>query len=360
MRRSGRLIETQKSHDIPFGVRAVQSGIRIDGIWVSNPSTPLPRLSKLHLPRQTSSDFSTSIINSVSDLESQAAAGSSSRGRSSFRPGEPSVNKLNVPEDASELQGFRTLHQPRRPSHLRFGGSGEAKCDEETLGHLEGYQATKDRLLQKDGDTSSGAMADNECSSPSSCAESILNNINPFQGHQRLSLPQWSTRRSSLMPPPSNGNRSSCPQSSKGDYVSISLHSPDDEPSELYLTPPEFPPEAPLSTMSPNKQGNRVIAALSPIEVTHLTETPLPSRMPSPFIPGALHMNKAVRKVNSGFEVLPAGTFDGPAPPAVKGDGVAKDSRWSLDGGKRPINKLQKKNRTSISSRRASSAAEHV
>ena len=36
------------------------------------------------------------------------------------------------------------------------------------------------------------------------------------------------------------------------------------------------------------------------------------SRSPSPFVPGELHVNKTVRKVNSGFEVLPAGTFGTP------------------------------------------------
>ncbi len=31
-----------KDDDVPFGSRAIESGIEVEGIWISNPNTPLP------------------------------------------------------------------------------------------------------------------------------------------------------------------------------------------------------------------------------------------------------------------------------------------------------------------------------
>ncbi|KAH9891535.1 hypothetical protein F4778DRAFT_340388 [Xylariomycetidae sp. FL2044] len=43
MRKSG--IPSGRRVDIPFGVRAIQSGVQIDGIWISRPGTPVETLS---------------------------------------------------------------------------------------------------------------------------------------------------------------------------------------------------------------------------------------------------------------------------------------------------------------------------
>jgi hypothetical protein len=66
-------------------------------------------------------------------------------------------------------------------------------------------------------------------------------------------------------------------------------------------------------------------------------------------------MNKSGRKVNSGFEILPAGTFRMPG--SYHRDSTERENRWAREddiGGKRGFNKLQKKDRTSVSSRRPS------
>ena len=68
-------------------------------------------------------------------------------------------------------------------------------------------------------------------------------------------------------------------------------------------------------------------------------------------------MNKTVRRVNSGFEVLPAGTFG--VHTDFKGKGPDQEERWTRDDDpsqKRHSNKLQKKGRSSMSSRPPSSA----
>lgn len=370
LRRSGQIIEIRKSHDVPFGIRAVQSGIQIDGIWVSNTNAPLqvPLLSspKLPPPRRTSSDFSSSIINAVSSIESsQSGAGASGRGRTQYRRSEPSAVSLQrstgTEGSSQELQDLRTMHKPRNPSHLRFGGYGGMNHDEDTLGQLEGYPSSKEKILQKDGDIESSAMADNEQSSESSNNGSLSNHKTPAQNHYRQSLPPWPARGTSLLP--SYGARSSFPQQSRnGEYFSIPLDPTDEDISPVFVTSkiPAYVP--PLSNRTINTQDIADMTASAASEVAFLTDTPLPSRvpsplMPSPFIPGALHMNRVSRKINSGFELLPAGTFGTPSPPRESKDKeLEKDFRWSSDDGKRQTNKLQKKIRPSISSRRASAS----
>lgn len=49
LRNSGHRGESRGKHDIPFGVRAIQSGIQVDGIWISNPNTPVPSELTLNL-----------------------------------------------------------------------------------------------------------------------------------------------------------------------------------------------------------------------------------------------------------------------------------------------------------------------
>jgi len=57
LRSSGQIVESRKSHDIPFGVRAIQSGITVDGIWISQSTTPIPSELKLGHIHNGSSDM---------------------------------------------------------------------------------------------------------------------------------------------------------------------------------------------------------------------------------------------------------------------------------------------------------------
>ncbi|KAI2325471.1 hypothetical protein LOZ01_003093 [Ophidiomyces ophidiicola] len=45
--------EAVKDDDIPFGTRAMESGIEIEGIWISNPNSPLPSPHPPGTPAQT-------------------------------------------------------------------------------------------------------------------------------------------------------------------------------------------------------------------------------------------------------------------------------------------------------------------
>jgi hypothetical protein len=152
MRRSGQIIEAQDCHDIPFGVRAIQSGIRVDGIWVSNSSTPLPSTLELDPIRRTS-DLSIPITNAQSSMgtSQQAIGGSSSRRPPPVRqtqtdpgnsfPRKP-ISNMGEPKD------IHILHKPKRSSHLRFGSYGEVPYDESTLNQLEGKPSSKSSMVE--------------------------------------------------------------------------------------------------------------------------------------------------------------------------------------------------------------------
>lgn len=72
--------------------------------------------------------------------------------------------------------------------------------------------------------------------------------------------------------------------------------------------------------------------------------------------PGELHLNKSIRKVNSGFQLLPAGTFN---VPVDTGDHVGEARCLETEEKELP-NKLQKKRRTSTTRARASSFIERI
>ncbi len=151
--------------------------------------------------------------------------------------------------------------------------------------------------------------------------------------------------------PSSKPVRGSLPlQSSRAEYFSIPAGSPNTESSDPFATPLESPLEAP-KTYKP--QTSPTTPGLSwPGESQ--AESSYQTRSQSLFVPGELHVNKVVRKVNSGFEVLPAGTFGTPA--ELKGGDTSHDD----DSGERRQSKLQKKPRTSMTGQRPSSPEDRI
>ncbi len=99
LRNSGQIVESRRSHDIPFGVRAIQSGITVDGIWISQSSTPIPSSLRLGHLRNGSSDMMAPLDANngaeVTDESPQGVRPISRQARQHFsidEPGEPSVD----------------------------------------------------------------------------------------------------------------------------------------------------------------------------------------------------------------------------------------------------------------------------
>lgn len=296
----------------------------------------------------------------------------SRQGRPPFRTSDSTtlvLDKVFETQDTGRPTTARTQgsYKPRTSSHLRHGSHG--LYDEETLGQLEGNSPASRRKVQAhrprssrhldaepdssaaDNERSStGASSDSEASlshklseDPSTSSHGALLSEPDGRDAATLSLSDVTSRRAV---------RGSLPlQHSKTDYFSIPLDSPRFDTSDPFATPLASSPlesapalkveEAPLDSRHGTPRGYQALASQ-------------PSRSPSPFVPGELHVNKAVRKVNSGFEVLPAGTFG--MPPEFKGKGI--DMGDDDDSGDRRQSRLQKRIRTSMQGRRPSSTIE--
>ena len=166
----------KKGNDVPFGVRAIESGIEVDGVWISRSNTPAnsspgsPALSAtkdiatpVH-PVPASDRSST--VSTMSRLEipqaahghprpSPARSSNSSYTRVSGNPFDRSISsdrspsRLSAYADYTANAAHRPTYQPRRASHLRYSNSNTAD-NAEALASLEGRQ-----LASKTGSKSS-------------------------------------------------------------------------------------------------------------------------------------------------------------------------------------------------------------
>jgi hypothetical protein len=369
LRNSGQIVESRKSHDIPFGVRAIQSGITVDGIWISQSNSPIPSELKLEHLRNGSADLIAPYDPSngaevTEELTSQVVRPSSRQGRQQTlnNDGEPLMEPVTGIQEAPvserpDSSGKRLSYKPRRASHLRFGSHGQ--YDATTLDQLEGKSLSPKKKVyahrprgsgKNELEVDSASAADNERSSGTSDdSDATLSHHPNSRSRQSLLAQQAQSGESSTRISPLASSKpvraSLPPQGSKAEYFSIPIHSPSSETSNPFATPLESPSETPkfnIAQNSPAVSGSN-----------RLGESQAQPSQQSLFVPGELHVNKTIRKVNSGFEVLPAGTFGIPA--EFKGGEISQDE----DSGERRQSKLQKKPRTSMTGQRQSTTAEH-
>ena len=148
---------------VPFGVRALESGVEVDGVWISRPNTPAsslpasPALSATVFqqvaPHLDSSSGRLSTASNITNAElSQLAhehadmdrpSNSSSAIRSPFdRP----VRKHEPPPTSDHQQRGRPTYQPRRSSGLRYSNSFDPEAPE-SLSTLD----NESMMTRKDG-----------------------------------------------------------------------------------------------------------------------------------------------------------------------------------------------------------------
>ncbi|CAD6446566.1 0eb092ce-9d13-44e1-a718-21f45db657f0 [Sclerotinia trifoliorum] len=358
LRQSGQFVETSKDSDVPFGVRAIQSGIQVDGIWISGTNTPVPSI-KLH--RHSSYEPSTpdSTSNAHASPDGYNHPTPPKNGQPNFRCSEsailPSHRSVSdddtIASDPRSSSRQRATYKPTRSSQLRFGTVGEHQYDEETLEHLEGNAETgrvythRPRGARQSDESISdaAAAADNERSSGTSDeSDETFSRVKHPQPNRPFNYPTRTPSPEVLTPAfPSFSHQPTT--KGKGQYSSIPLF-PEDEESNPFSS-------GHISTYGSNRQ---------PVEDQRYTDNNIESRAPllktrspsSQFIPGELHQNKLVRKVNSGFEILPAGTFGTQPTLDLKGKAVNRHEGWNVNNLDHvaPLhpNKLQKKTRFSM------------
>ena len=378
LRMSGQCVELRNSHDVPFGVRAIQSGIQIDGIWISKDNTPVPSELRLGRLRGISTDLNAAFNSAASErssvISSQVARTASSRGRPSFRHNDSAHLALDqsagseyaTVAETPDGPGHRPSYKPRRSSHLRYGSYGE--YEEEVMAQFEGKpQHNEKGHFQRPRSSSQickemrGIMADIEHSSGASSDDAygtLCNYLRAQPDRPRMSLPPRFPIQSLSAAAPTHtlagkSSRASFPPvSSKTEYFSTPLESPDADESDPIHAPQITPAEA------PSPFGLSHVLNVQDLTESRESQVPLLSqpRSPTSFVPGELHVNKSARRVNSGFEILPAGTFG--FSPEINWSGMSFDERRDQEdeSGERRQSKLQKKPRVSMRSTRLSAS----
>lgn len=145
---------------IPFGVRALESGIEVDGVWISGTNTPStmpgsPNIAAMK-PQPAHREQSPETSSSASEM-SRIEAPQPVHGYSDLSHSSGLSNKITTPAErpmsserqqkkpsSSEHQNLgRPTYQPRRSSQLRFSNSLDAESSQ-ALAALEGRTRATD------------------------------------------------------------------------------------------------------------------------------------------------------------------------------------------------------------------------
>ncbi|KAI1373642.1 hypothetical protein F4677DRAFT_213675 [Hypoxylon crocopeplum] len=286
MQKSG--LPAAKRMDIPFGVRAIQSGIEVDGIWISRPSTPLE-------VGQSSPSFASS-----STLEPESRPKGKQK-ELAVRTVEPTPEQSPQPSPAISLSerytptgvepnqaravswGAQSTYRPKGPSRRRTDITLDETFDVNTLDRL-GHPTTRHQHVETYIPTNSFSGSESSSSSQQRTMVERSSTSSDEGVHQSNMGYVSNLRRSTLPTPQTLGSFDDPdPSTSNTDYF-----------SNAYVEQRRNPFETPSSA-----ESHRV------------SRPPLAAGRPTPHrsYSGEAHANTSSRIVNAGFEILPAGTF---------------------------------------------------
>ncbi|KAK4226922.1 hypothetical protein QBC38DRAFT_211504 [Podospora fimiseda] len=264
MRRTG--LPIKRANEIPFGVRAIQKGVEVDGIWISRPTSYLGEKEKL-----VSSSTTTTLL----DSEKKGAMGT---GLHSSIYGTTST----ASRTATPMSKFNVAS--------RKGNNAASGLNEDALRKLEGGGGGQGRVA-----SASSSLPAYETYVPTSSASE--------------QLPRRQASASSESVASERSYETSSSRNSQRLYMATNSH---------YQGPVRVQTPSGYVQAQPPPSQQEQLVSLAPVEPT--------------FGPGDLHLNRSSRRVNSGFEILPAGTFG-----SVAGVGMGEEE----DLGRR--NKLKKR-----------------
>lgn len=315
LRKNGQLIERKASTNVPFGVRAIESGIEVDGIWISRSNTPISEsLRQVGSAGQSSTSSIASRSNiSIASLtppkpSSPAGETGSPLVRSNLAMLEhPSSTRLSPAARPSMMRPKRPEYKPKRSSHLRFSSYG-SQYDEEALGRLEGEPSE----LPKSSRTSTSSSGSEQ--TMSSHGRIVKHGNMQYRPVYSQSIEEANKQARA----DAEESFATIVRSYNGDYSSIpsedsspkALPNPTPRPSPEKSSPPKLP-------VIPLKRLRRISTTISSADLNHSTGSQVAllsqnrriiSDEPS-YGSGEVHANKVARRVNSSFQILPAGTF---------------------------------------------------
>ncbi|CAK7198643.1 hypothetical protein SEUCBS139899_001307 [Sporothrix eucalyptigena] len=340
----------QRTSEIPFGVRAIQTGVEVEGIWISRPTTPSrsSSKSKMGLPAAGGLQGNDKMEkNDKNDKTEKRPYSGSTLGRPGSQQATPMLDthsNLSTPlpqisEDDATVTTRILASKQTTPSGQR------GALNEEALRRLEGAYSPTYR----------GAAA----STPTLNAVTSAPQLNTYIPSSRMSSPSSSINRHNNYPVPGTASRHPHLQPNHHQQQRTSTASADSLTSMSGVLAGGGGGLSSRSNRSTSSRSSTSSASRHPTadklhhnhhqqRYDHDTIGPLPtspvrlsanaSSTPSSYIfPGDAIANRATRKVNPGFEVLPAGTFghgNGPNMPYTDEDEAETilDSRRASGG----------------------------
>jgi hypothetical protein len=299
LRKTG--LPMKRANLIPFGVRAIQSGVEVDGIWISRPASLNELGEKLAssttLGGRDSDSQKKGRYHSSSDERSVVVTTASlDRGGPKQSPSTASIFQKLTDTDSTDdsthaaapsvSQFASHQHKPtkRHPSRQPTTSTpGSSTLNEDTLRRLEGHHHSPSKPHHH------YETYIPTTSSPSS----------PRRNPRQRSPAASSSADSVDSQPKSASSRSYHTSSSQSSrlYMAAAARSPP-PPAQQYPQAHASSPSG-LSAFSLQEGGEMMV---------HGGREEMAAPEPT-FGPGDLHFNRASRRVNGGFEVLPAGTF---------------------------------------------------
>lgn len=273
MRRTG--LPLKRANEIPFGIRAIQSGVQVQGIWISRPVSPTETASARNVPSVT-----------VVNLDNEKAIeyrDNQTRAPPTTQLGQTGLSNTQT-DDPNESQSVESrlpyaVAQPKRPTPhatdaLNETTLRELEVESQPKPVYETYVPTS--APRKPSQRSSVSLSGESLDSQPRSARSVSGRSYASSHSSRLY-----TARSI--------------QDNRTGYHTSMSHHWKEEAGDPFGTPSPARTPSGFSALSRADPG-----------VPHQRE--LLSPEPT-FGPGDLHVNRTTRRVNAGFEVLPAGTF---------------------------------------------------
>ncbi|KAK4691275.1 hypothetical protein P7C71_g5692, partial [Lecanoromycetidae sp. Uapishka_2] len=366
--------------EVPFGVRAIESGIEVDGVWVSRSNTPANSVAGS--PKILAKDFAPDRASALSEISRIEVPQPIHRYSDTDRPTSspfmshnaldnagPSKRKHNPPPTSDHQSRGRVSYEPRRSSQLRFSSYSSSE-DPEALVSLEGRSVRSGNNGPRPEGT--GSEASSQQHAPSSASSG-----SGYHDTSSRPSPPEPSANSFLHPSYNNPMKGKKPVSYELSDVSPlepSHESIVDEKGNLIVrnrhngmtvgygpvqdTIFQGPLSPVLSMNNPfdTPEGSPIEGRMPALRLDddsgfhhapitdHITDTYDQDRTGKlqQFVGnGQLRRSQVIRKVNSGFEILRPGTLGAPRP-------STDNSEWSgnlEEGTKRQSRKLQKKTR---------------
>ncbi|KAF3358051.1 hypothetical protein VdG1_02828 [Verticillium dahliae VDG1] len=326
MRKSG-LPAMKKVTEIPFGVRAIQSGIQVDGIWISSHS----------LPTKTQSTLVSM------DISIPGRSNAKGKGLDTMAP----VLALPSPHTSTPADDSR-IEQP-----LSFGLHNSLQNFHPDA--LKTYRPSAPQVSEMETSTPTEGNAVGHSKESDSQARTGLQTYVPVAAHITEALDDPRQMRDTVfaaasydhetpdanksMPIPANKYQTAGPRRPTHhserrlptvDVLTPSSHHPidgSDIPRSLNMTAAHVGyPGGTGAIVVPEPWASPEPGASYPNDSGHQHQRSQPT-LPSPtFAPGDVHANRSRRIVNPGFEVLPAGTFN--AGQSSSGDDADAEESW--------------------------------